>query len=86
MHKHKLGLARNGRALMCVLPDCHTSGKPFVVAGGDMAPGPGGDECPSSPETRISILETKVSDLQKQIDSLRRILAGRGMIAPRHGC
>lgn len=49
MHKHKLGLQGNGRALICILPDCRTGGKPFVVAGGDdsmifpkevVAPGP----------------------------------------------
>lgn len=39
MHKHKLGLAEGGRALVCVLPDCRTSGKPFVVAVGDSDPG-----------------------------------------------
>lgn len=34
MHKHKLGLAEDGRMLMCLLPDCRTGRKPFMVAGG----------------------------------------------------
>lgn len=107
MCKHKLVLTKNGRALMCVLPDCRTGGKPFVIAGGDGAPGPGGwgNETKSLDvlsqfialgveanaktkliEGEIQKLKEENNKLQKQIDELRRILAGRGFITPRHGC
>lgn len=113
MCKHKLVLTEDGRALICVLPDCRTGGKPLMMAGGDGELGSSGLDETKLPmldgdaldtlsqfiamgveanaktklmEGEMQKLKEENNNLQKQIDELRRILARRGFITPRHGC
>lgn len=59
MHKHKLDLTKEGCALVCILPDCRTDGKPFVVAGGDGELGEWGDK------TKLSEIKVVAPDYQE---------------------